>query len=326
MSRQIKLKKLVIPSPQLPPPINLDDKFVIQFTEDEKPIEVEAINLKTVELLGKGAYGVVEKMQDTVSGAVFAVKRIKSTENDITHKQMLIELNACKLSGGCSEMVRFYGAMFREGDVWICMEVMDISMDKFYPKVFQEGNRMPESFVGKVALSVVTGLHFMKEKMNLMHRDVKPSNILLSKNGSIKLCDYGISGNLTNSVAKTIQAGCKPYMAPERIQGDTREAYDVRSDVWSLGITLIEISTGKHPYSSWKTPFDQLKQVVYESPPSLPMDIGYSSECSIFIKKCLARDHQQRPKYPELLALEWLKKIKILDFDIAVFITTNIRD
>lgn len=83
----------------------------------------------------------------------------------------------------------------------------------------------------------------MKEQLNLMHRDVKPSNVLASKTGEVKICDFGISGHLTNSVAKTIQAGCKPYMAPERINPPD-EAHqiglDVRCDVWSLGITMVK--------------------------------------------------------------------------------------
>jgi hypothetical protein len=67
-------------------------------------------------------------------------------------------------------MVRFYGAMYREGDVWICMEVMDISLDKFYRLMTDMGRRLPESFVARVAYSVIKGLDFMKEKMNLIHR------------------------------------------------------------------------------------------------------------------------------------------------------------
>jgi serine/threonine protein kinase len=70
--------------------------------------------------------------------------------------------------------------------------------------------------------------------------DVKPSNILLGHEGAIKLCDFGISGQLIDSIAKTRDAGCRPYMAPERI--DPRQSgkgYDVRSDVWSLGITMV---------------------------------------------------------------------------------------
>lgn len=71
-----------------------------------------------------------------------------------------------------------------------------------------------------------------------------------------------LTGYLVDSVAKTIDAGCKPYMAPERIdpQGNPAQ-YDIRSDVWSLGISMIEMATGQYPYNKWRTPFEQLRQV-----------------------------------------------------------------
>ena len=75
------------------------------------------------------------------------------------------------------------------------------------------------------------------------------------------MCDFGISGKLVDSIAKTRDAGCRPYMAPERIDPQRARGYDVRSDVWSLGITLIEISTGRFPYRKWNSVFDQLQQV-----------------------------------------------------------------
>ena len=83
----------------------------------------------------------------------------------------------------------------------------------------------------------------------------------LDRRGNIKLCDFGISGKLVDSIAKTRDAGCRPYMAPERIDPQRARGYDVRSDVWSLGITLIEISTGRFPYRKWNSVFDQLQQV-----------------------------------------------------------------
>ena len=173
-----------------------------------------------------------------------------------------MDLDISMRSSDCHFTVHFYGAMFREGDVWICMEVMETSVDKFYSRVFKNNRDMPEWVLGKIAFSVVSALHYLHTKLKVIHRDVKPSNILVSTNGKVKMCDFGISGYLVDSVAKTIDAGCKPYMSPERIDISGNPAnYDVRSDVWSFGISMIEIATGQFPYKLWATPFDQLKQV-----------------------------------------------------------------
>ncbi|CDW61199.1 Pkinase domain containing protein [Trichuris trichiura] len=147
------------------------------------------------------------------TNTIFAVKRIHVTLNDEVQKRMLIELNASMKSGNCPFMVKFYGAMFREGDVWLCMEAMDTSLDKFYRMCIDLNHSIPEFFLSRVAFSIVEALYYMKVELNLMHRDVKPSNILLNRKGEIKICDFGISGHLTDSLAKTINAGCKPYMA-----------------------------------------------------------------------------------------------------------------
>lgn len=319
------LPKISMPKPQETPTHNLEDFCKMKFDDQPEAVEVRAQDLEVIEELGRGAYGVVEKMRHRATGNILAVKRIHSSVNDESQKRMLVELQACMKSDSCPQMVRFYGAMFREGDVWICMEVMDISLDKFYQMKNKQKELLPEMFCAKVALSVAEGLNFMKQQMNLIHRDVKPSNILLCKQGSVKICDFGISGHLTNSVAKTINAGCRPYMPPERIDGEKKDSYDVRADVWSLGITLIEIATGSHPYSGWKTPFEQLKQVVHEAAPRLPSGIDYSEIFQDFVAQCLTKDYTLRPKYPDLLAHPFLQKAKEdKEFDIGAFITETL--
>lgn len=143
-------------------------------------------------------------------------------------------------------------------------------------------------------------LYYLKERHGVIHRDVKPSNILIDEKGHIKLCDFGISGRLVDSKAKTRSAGCAAYMAPERIDPKKPE-YDIRADVWSLGITLVELATGAYPYKDCKTDFEVLTKVLDSDPPALPEDAGFSSDFKDFVKKCLTKDYRHRPKYLQLL-------------------------
>ncbi|ODM92071.1 Dual specificity mitogen-activated protein kinase kinase 6 [Orchesella cincta] len=298
---KININAETAPPAPVAAPRNLDKSTTI--TIEDRTVAVAADDLEVISELGRGAYGVVEKMRHRPSGTIMAVKRIPATDNYIEQKRVLMDLDISMRSANCPFTVQFYGALFREGDVWICMEVMDISLDKLYPAVFRQNNTgIPEDILSKITFAVVKALQYLHTELKVIHRDVKPSNILISRDGRIKLCDFGISGYLQNSVAKTIDVGCKPYMAPERIDvmGDTSN-YDVRSDVWSLGISLVELATANFPYERWGTPFDQLKQVVTGDPPSLPNDMGYSPEIQDFIRQCLKKCYTDRPSYSVLL-------------------------
>lgn len=90
---------------------------------------------------------------------------------------------------------------------------MDTSLDKFYHKVFSHGRSIPEEILGKITFAVVSALNYLYSQLKVIHRDVKPSNVLINRKGEVKMCDFGISGYLVNSVANTIEAGCKQYMA-----------------------------------------------------------------------------------------------------------------
>jgi len=279
-------------------PGDLDKQTTI--TIDNETFEIEADDLEVICELGRGAYGVVEKMKHKKTETVLAVKRITATVNSVEQRRLLMDLDIAMRSSACEYTVHFYGAMFREGDVWICMEVMDTSVDKFYAKVFTNGKEMPEWALGKIAFSVVSALDYLHKKLKVIHRDVKPSNILVSSSGKVKMCDFGISGYLVDSVAKTIDAGCKPYMAPERIDPTGNPAnYDVRSDVWSFGISMMEISTGKFPYQLWATPFEQLRQVVKDPAPALSPD-QFSPDLVDFIAVCLNKVVTERASYSNL--------------------------
>lgn len=118
------------------------------------------------------------------------------------------------------------------------------SLDSVYKEVKKLGGRTGERVLGKIAEGVLHGLTYLHSK-KIIHRDIKPSNILLCRNGEVKLCDFGVSGDYgTNGAANTF-IGTSYYMAPERITG---QSYTITSDVWSLGVTLLEVAQHRFPF------------------------------------------------------------------------------
>jgi len=295
---------------------------------DNEEYELSSDDLSDCGEIGRGGFGCVNKMHFRKTGRVMAVKRIRSTVDEKEQKQLLMDLDVVMKSNDCPYIVLFYGAIFKEGDCWICMQLMDSSLDKFYKFVYEElSETLPEPFIGKVTLATVKALNYLKEKLSIIHRDVKPSNILLDKTGSIKLCDFGISGQLVDSIAKTRDAGCRPYMAPERIDPQRAKGYDIRSDVWSLGITLIELATGRFPYPKWNSVFEQLTEVVHGSPPTLTNDATsngnkFSEDFIAFVNLCLKKDESERPKYTKLLEQPFIHKSQYDMFDTAGYVNT----
>jgi len=109
--------------------------------------------------------------------------------------------------------------------------------------LLKKANRIPEQILGKVTIAVIKGLNYLREKHQIMHRDVKPSNILVNSRGEIKICDFGVSGQLIDPMANSF-VGTRSYMSPERLQGNH---YTVQSDIWSLGLSLVEMAIGRYP-------------------------------------------------------------------------------
>ncbi|KAI9481713.1 MAG: kinase-like domain-containing protein [Benjaminiella poitrasii] len=262
------------------------------------------------EELGKGQYGTVQKVKHRVTNVTMAMKEIRLELDETKLHQILMELDILHKSSG-EFIVEFYGAFFIESCVYYCMEYMDAgSLDKLY------GEGVPEDVLAKIAISMVKGLKFLKDELSIIHRDVKPTNVLANLKGQVKLCDFGVSGQLEKSLAKT-NIGCQSYMAPERIK--TANTYSVSSDVWSLGISLVEMAVGHYPYK-YDNMFAQLKAIIDDEPPSLPAD-RFSIEARDFVASCLLKDPMKRPTYADLLEHPFIKKYENIDVDMAKWAT-----
>ncbi|KAF4124495.1 hypothetical protein GMORB2_5161 [Geosmithia morbida] len=278
---------------------------------------------------GHGLSGTKPTMKHTLSDSTVAASMDSRGAGGNTSgvtmaiKEMRLELDDAKFTTILKELVilhecvspyiiDFYGAFFQEGAVYLCIEYMDGgSIDKLYD------NGIPENVLRKITYSTIMGLKSLKDEHNIIHRDVKPTNILVNTRGQVKICDFGVSGNLVASIAKT-NIGCQSYMAPERISGGgavpssggNDGTYSVQSDIWSLGLTTIECAMGKYPYPPEvsSTIFSQLSAIVEGEPPAMP-ETGYSDTARDFVKGCLHKVPKSRPTYAMLLKHPWLKDL-----------------
>ncbi|WBW71139.1 MAP kinase kinase Wis1 [Schizosaccharomyces osmophilus] len=273
--------------------------------------------------LGKGNYGVVYKALHRPSGVTMAVKEIRLSLEEATFNQIIMELDILHKATS-PYIVDFYGAFFVEGSVFICMEYMDVgSMDKLYV-----GGITDEGVLSRIAYAVLQGLKTLKEEHNIIHRDVKPTNVLVNSSGQIKLCDFGVSGNLVASISKT-NIGCQSYMAPERIRvgggGNGVLTYTVQADIWSLGLTILEMAIGCYPYppDSYTSIFAQLSAICDGEPPRLPS--CFSSEAHDFVNRCLQKNPSVRPGYQELSTHPWILKYQNSDVDMHTWAKANLE-
>lgn len=317
--------------------------------------------IQVLDELGKGNYGTVFKVRhakpkvprfgqglsgfkpasrqnslsETEVATLDSIAESNTTGKVMAMKEIRLELDESKFTTILKELVilhecvspyiiEFYGAFFQEGAVYMCIEYMDGgSIDKLY------AGGIPENVLRKITYSTIMGLKSLKDEHNIIHRDVKPTNILVNSAGQVKICDFGVSGNLVASIAKT-NIGCQSYMAPERISGGNMTAgadgtYSVQSDIWSLGLTIIECAMGKYPYPPEvsSTIFSQLsvrlsipkmpitllmyvQAIVEGDPPDLPPE-GYSASARDFVSSCLNKNPKKRLTYPQLLQHPWIK-------------------
>ena len=329
---------------------NLDSTVRVRIGDSDNDVLISPDSLTVIEQLGRGQYGIVEKVYHQGSGCHFAVKRVALRPGDANEQtRLLMDVDILVKSTECKNIIKFFGALLWDGDLWILMELMDCSLYKFYrlahkkvdtpiatvvdnrkqlnkvtlspcshiSELIQLGNcnqcnPIPENVLGRIAADILNALSYLYS-IKVIHRDIKPSNILINREGVIKLCDFGISGYLVNSVARTYEAGCRPYMAPERIDPPRdRTGYDIKSDVWSFGITMLEIATGRYPYYNSRDFFEQLKAICTDDPPKLTKG-RFTPVFEDFIAQCLQKNYQNRPKYDVIEMHQFIMNNKSLD-------------
>ncbi|KAJ2834392.1 Protein kinase C signaling pathway involved MAPKK protein [Coemansia sp. 'formosensis'] len=289
---------------------------------EEEEYQLSDANILVMRKLGEGSVGTVHKIEYRPKRKIMARKLMAVYPDATNHRQIMREL---KLLKQCQSpyIVKYYGAYFSADDdgqsIAICMEYCEGgSLESVYKRVAKLNAHVGEGVLAKVALAVLNGLVHL-HSYRVIHRDVKPSNILVTGRGEIKLCDFGVSGELVDSIAQTF-VGTSYYMAPERIQGDR---YAVQSDIWSLGLTLIEVSQNQFPFPPPGHPqlsvIELLEYIIHMPVPQMDPK-RFSPECCDFVSRCLCKDPKDRPTPTALLDHPFIVKAASKKLDLKSWI------
>ncbi|XP_056239656.1 misshapen-like kinase 1 isoform X4 [Seriola aureovittata] len=265
-----------------------------------------------VEVVGNGTYGQVYKGRHVKTGQLAAIKVMEVTEEE--EEEIKLEINMLKSYSHHRNIATYYGAFIKKGpagqdhQLWLVMEYCGAgSVTDLVKKT--KGNCLKEDWIAYICREVLRGLSHLHSH-HVIHRDIKGQNVLLTENAEVKLVDFGVSAQLDKTIGRRNTFIGTPYwMAPEVIACDENPdaTYDYRSDLWSLGITALEMAEGAPPLCDMH-PMRALFLIPRNPPPKLKSK-KWSKRFLSFVDNCLVKNHLHRPTTDTLLRHAFIRDL-----------------
>ncbi|TNJ26678.1 Kinase, STE STE7 [Giardia muris] len=289
-------------------------------------LDVQEDELETLRPLGAGSFGTVNLVRVRTTGQLAAMKELRISDDEQSRKNIYREIKASIELSAHPFVVKTYNIYAHPNSILhILLEFCGYGSSQDLLKRLKSG-RLTENGLAVFIIDTLRALAYLHDTCKIIHRDIKSANILVDEEGRCKLADFGVASSVLThdeEVATKTFAGSLSYMSPERIQN---QPYTFNSDIWSMGLTYVELVTGRYPYDGVNSFWDAMNVIVNGNPPLLKEDDGFSPGLCDLVAAMLEKDPAKRMSAAQLLKLPFCKKYLAKEEDLRKLFVKWIAD